>query len=81
MQGQGRPSLILHKELSYPTAIDHTLKANLTGTNDTNLVVVKGNVLEIFTLDPSVKTSKVAYSPTLKRVGEYPLFGDVACIR
>jgi hypothetical protein len=40
----------LHRDLSTPTAVDHTVTAHFTAADDTNLILIKHSILELHTL-------------------------------
>ena len=65
----------LHRDLSQPTAIEHTATAHFTSPDSVDLLLAKQHVLELYTLvSPSPSSPD---SPHLHRIASFALFGAV----
>ena len=67
----------LHRDLSTSTAVDLTCTAHFTSPDDTNLILIKQNILELYTL---ITPSSPSSSPNLLLLLSLPLFGTVASL-
>jgi cleavage and polyadenylation specificity factor subunit 1 len=67
-------SCVAYKELSPPTGIEECIYARFTGEYDTNIIVSKTSVLEIYTLtEPTQPTQR-----PLQLIAVYPLNGTIS---
>lgn len=61
-----------YKSLHPPTAVKHAIKARLTSPHETNLIVVRANCMDVYTLQQQ--------SHHLIHVRTFELFGNVVSV-
>ena len=72
----------LHRDLSMSTAVELTATAHFTSPDDINLLVVKQNILDIYTLTPPTPPSHpTPHPPHLLLLHSLPLFGSIASLQ